>query len=316
MISKPLPSHWNGRRYYSFDAYCRNRFGEKVYKLSLDGGFTCPNRDGKIDTRGCIFCSAGGSGDFAADRALSVTEQIESAKLRIQSKQSSGKYIAYFQAFTNTYAPLEILEHKFTEAISHPDILAISVATRPDCLPDSVIDLLQSLNNVKPVIVELGLQTIHSASAEFIRRGYTLDVYDEAVAKLSSAGLDIVTHLILGLPNESVDDMLASVKYVCRNPISGIKLSQLHILRNTDLADYYALHPEEFLLLTPESYINALLTCMAAVPEHISIQRITGDGPKRLLIAPEWTGNKKFVLNSIEKEMKRCDFRQGQALSD
>ena len=198
-------------KYYSFNQYLKDTFGCKVYKISINAGFTCPNRDGKIDTRGCIFCSKGGSGDFAEDVKLSITEQIESGKQRVEKKIKSGKYIAYFQAFTNTYAPIDVLKDKFYEAIKHNDIVALSIATRPDCLPDEVIALLKELNSIKPVFVELGLQTIHEKTAEYIRRGYSLAVYDTALKKLKEAGINVVTHIILGLPNETKADMLKSV---------------------------------------------------------------------------------------------------------
>lgn len=226
-------------KYYSLNNYLRDTFGEKVYKLSLNAGFTCPNRDGTIDTRGCIFCSKGGSGDFAESASLSITEQIESGKKRVERKIKSGKYIAYFQAFTNTYAPLDILREKFYEAINHKDIVALSIATRPDCLGEDVLKLLVELNSIKPVFVELGLQTIHEESAKYIRRGYNLDVYDKAVENLKKTGVNIVVHIILGLPNETKADMLESVKYVCDSGIDGIKLQLLHVLKNTDLEKDY-----------------------------------------------------------------------------
>ena len=219
--------------------YLRETFGTKVYKLSLNGGFTCPNRDGTIDNRGCIFCSKGGSGDFAEDAALSITEQIEHGKKRVEKKIQSGKYIAYFQAFTNTYGPIEKLRSLFTEAISHPDIVALSVATRPDCLPVEVLDLLSELNEIKPVWVELGLQTIHKKLADYIRRGYELDVYDKAVLELRKRNLEVITHVILGLPKESHEDMVETVRYVCNSGATGIKLQLLHILKHTDLGEEY-----------------------------------------------------------------------------
>lgn len=305
---------WNGRRFHTFDYDCRERFGSKLYKLSLNAGCSCPNRDGTLDTRGCIFCSAGGSGDFAASPHLSVTEQIRAAKQLVAAKNPSGRYIAYFQAYTNTYAPVERLERIFTEAICHPDIAALSIATRPDCLPDEVLDLLCRLQRIKPVTIELGLQTIHPHSAEFIRRGYPLETYTRAVHALDQIGVSIVTHLILGLPGESIADMLASVRYVCSQPLTGIKLQLLHVLRETDLADYYLAHPEHFPLLDMQAYIDTLLACLSIIPKHIIVHRITGDGPKKLLLAPLWSANKKLVLNTIEHTMKERDFLQGNAL--
>ena len=280
----------------------RDKFGQKVYKISLDGGFTCPNRDGKIDTRGCIFCSKGGSGDFAQNRNLSITEQIESGKKIVEKKIKSGKYIAYFQAFTNTYAPVEILKAKYSEAINHPDIVALSIATRPDCLGDDVIELLDEMNKIKPVFVELGLQTIHSDSAKYIRRGYSLEVYNEAVKKLKNIGVNIVVHIILGLPNESEEDMLESVKYVCQSQIDGIKLQLLHIIAGTDLAKDY--EKGLFKTLEFDEYVELIAKCVAIIPKNIVIHRLTGDGAKKDLIAPLWSADKKRVLNAINKALR------------
>ena len=288
--------------YLSFNKYLKDKFGQKVYKISLDGGFTCPNRDGKIDTRGCIFCSKGGSGDFAQNRDLSITEQIESGKKIVEKKIKSGKYIAYFQAFTNTYAPVEILRAKYSEAINHPDIVALSIATRPDCLGDDVIELLDEMNKIKPVFVDLGLQTIHSDSAKYIRRGYSLEVYNEAVKKLKNIGVNIVVHIILGLPNESEEDMLESVKYVCQSQIDGIKLQLLHIIAGTDLAKDY--EKGLFKTLEFDEYVELIAKCVAIIPKNIVIHRLTGDGAKKDLIAPLWSADKKRVLNAINKALR------------
>lgn len=288
--------------YLSFNKYLKDKFGQKVYKISLDGGFTCPNRDGKIDTRGCIFCSKGGSGDFAQSRNLSITDQIESGKKRVEKKIKSGKYIAYFQAFTNTYAPVEILRAKYSEAINHPDIVALSIATRPDCLGDDVIELLDEMNKIKPVFVELGLQTIHSESAKYIRRGYSLEVYNEAVKKLKNIGVNIVVHIILGLPNESEEDMLESVKYVCQSQIDGIKLQLLHIIAGTDLAKDY--EKGLFKALEFDEYVELIAKCVAIIPKNIVIHRLTGDGAKKDLIAPLWSADKKRVLIAINKALR------------
>lgn len=288
--------------YLSFNKYLKDKFGQKVYKISLDGGFTCPNRDGKIDTRGCIFCSKGGSGDFAQNRDLSITEQIESGKKRVEKKIKSGKYIAYFQAFTNTYAPVEILRAKYSEAINHPDIVALSIATRPDCLGDGVIELLDEMNKIKPVFVELGLQTIHNDSAKYIRRGYSLEVYNEAVKNLKNIGVNIVVHIILGLPNESEEDMLESVKYVCQSQIDGIKLQLLHIIAGTDLAKDY--EKGLFKTLEFDEYVELIAKCVAIIPKNIVIHRLTGDGAKKDLIAPLWSADKKRVLNAINKALR------------
>ena len=288
-------------KYYSFNQYLKDTFGCKVYKISINAGFTCPNRDGKIDTRGCIFCSRGGSGDFAEDVKLSITEQIESGKRRVEKKIKSGKYIAYFQAFTNTYAPIDVLKDKFYEAIKHNDIVALSIATRPDCLPDEIIALLKELNSIKPVFVELGLQTIHEKTAEYIRRGYSLAVYDTALKKLKEAGINVVTHIILGLPNETKADMLKSVDYVCKAGTDGIKLQLLHILKGTDLADEY--FNGKVNTFTLEEYIDIIKECVEIIPENIVIHRLTGDGAKKDLIAPLWSADKKNVLNKINKAL-------------
>lgn len=285
--------------YYSFNQYLKEKFGCKVYKICINAGFTCPNRDGTLDTRGCIFCSAGGSGDFAESAALSVTEQIENGKARVKNKIKSGKYIAYFQAFTNTYAPVETLRKKFTEAINHPDIVMLSVATRPDCLPEEVIELLKELNRIKPVSVELGLQTIHEKTAAYIRRGYPLACYDSAVKRLKTANIDTVCHLILGLPGESEQEMLESVEYVSKSGINGIKLQLLHVLRGTDLAVDYA--AGKFEVLTMEEYLKIIKKCLEIIPKNIVIHRLTGDGAKKDLIAPLWSADKKEVLNAISK---------------
>lgn len=285
--------------YYSFNQYLKEKFGCKVYKICINAGFTCPNRDGTLDTRGCIFCSAGGSGDFAESAALSVTEQIEKGKARVKNKIKSGKYIAYFQAFTNTYAPVETLRKKFTEAINHPDIVMLSVATRPDCLPEEVIELLKELNRIKPVSVELGLQTIHEKTVAYIRRGYPLACYDSAVKRLKAADIDTVCHIILGLPGESEQEMLESVEHVCKSGINGIKLQLLHVLRGTDLAVDYA--AGKFEVLTMEEYLKIIKKCLEIIPKKIVIHRLTGDGAKKDLIAPLWSADKKKVLNAISK---------------
>lgn len=285
--------------YYSFNRYLRERFGCKVYKISINGGFTCPNRDGTLGTRGCIFCSAGGSGDFAESPELSITQQIEKGKERVKNKIKSGKYIAYFQAFTNTYAPVETLRKKFTQAINHPDIVMLSVATRPDCLPEEVIELLKELNDIKPVCVELGLQTIHEKSAEYIRRGYKLECYDNAVRRLKAVGLEVVCHIILGLPGETKSDMLESVDYACKSGIDGIKLQLLHVLKGTDLAKDY--ENGKFKVLTMDEYLDILKSCLDIIPKNIVIHRLTGDGAKKDLIAPLWSADKKRVLNAVSR---------------
>lgn len=284
--------------YYSLNEYLKNTFGEKVYKLSINGGMTCPNRDGTLDTRGCIFCSEGGSGEFAACAALSVTEQLEQAKRRISPKSSCRKFIAYFQPFTNTYAPVERLRRLFEEAIAPEDIVALSVATRPDCLEDEKLELLGRLNRIKPVWVELGLQTIHPRTAEYIRRGYDLEVYDRAARSLREKGIQVITHIILGLPGESREDMLQSVRYAGERS-DGIKLQLLHVLRGTDLHRDY--EQGRFKTLTREEYVDLVCDCIRELPPNVVIHRLTGDGDKKLLVAPLWSADKKGVLNALNK---------------
>lgn len=285
-------------KYTTLNSYLKNKFGCKVYKLAIDGGFTCPNRDGTLGTRGCIFCSRGGSGEFAESKEKSVTQQIDDGKKRVEKKIKNGKYIAYFQAFTNTYAPICKLKSLYTEAINHPDIVALSIGTRPDCLGDDVLELLDKMNKIKPVFVELGLQTIHENTAQYIRRGYPLEVYDKAVDDLHKIGINVVTHLIIGLPGESEQDILQSVEYVCKKT-DGIKLQLLHILEGTDLADEYRECKVDVLSL--EEYTSIIKHCVEIIPDNVVIHRLTGDGAKKDLIAPLWSADKKHVLNTINK---------------
>lgn len=283
----------------TLNTYLREKYGKKLYKVSINAGFTCPNRDGTLSGRGCIFCSGSGSGDFAEDPSLSVTEQIERGKRRIASKLPNGPIglIAYFQAYTNTYAPVETLRKVFTEAIAHPEVEILSVATRPDCLGEDVLSLLSELNEQKPVWVELGLQTIHEKSAAYIRRGYPLPVYDKAVTDLKARGLETIVHVILGLPGETEEEMLDTVRYVGESGVEGIKLQLLHVLRGTDLADEYL--AGKFQCLSLEAYLDLLKKALDVLPPSIVIHRMTGDGDKKLLIAPEWSRDKKKVLNRI-----------------
>jgi len=304
---------WGEKRYYSLDYYIKETFGEKLYKLSLDGGMTCPNRDGTLDSRGCIFCSAGGSGDFAGDRRLPIKEQLLQAKQLVVRKHTGSSYIAYFQAYTNTYAPVDYLEKIFTEAISEPDIKVLSIATRPDCLSAEILELLSKLNRMKPVWVELGLQTMHKKSSDFIRRGYDLDVFEKAVYDLKNIGITVITHIILCLPDENTDMMLDTISYLNELPINGIKLQLLHVLKGTDLANVYEVNP--FYLPDLEEYVELLGKIISHLREDIVIHRLTGDGPKSLLIAPLWTGNKRLVLNRIQKHLKDADIWQGKEIS-
>ena len=302
--------HWGEKRYYSLDYYLRETFGEKLYKIALDGGMTCPNRDGTLGARGCVFCSAGGSGDFASDRRLSVKEQLTQGKRLVSQKHTGSSYIAYYQAYTNTYAPTEYLEQIFTEAINEPEVKVLSIATRPDCLGPEILELLSRLSKRKPVWVELGLQTIHKDSADFIRRGYDLDVFEKAVYDLKQIGISTIVHTILYLPGETKVQMMETIHYLNELPIDGIKLQLLHVLKGTDLATLYDEHP--FHLPTMEEYIELLGEIIAKLRPDIVVHRLTGDGPKRLLIAPLWTSNKRVVLNNIQKSFKDADIWQGK----
>ena len=333
--------------YCSLNAYLRKRFGRKVYKVALDGGMTCPNRDGRIGRGGCIFCSGGGSGEFAERRLdhVNVSDQIDAGAARIRNKTDADLFIAYFQSYTNTYAPVSYLRELFTQAITHPSAAVLSIATRPDCLPDEVVDLLAELNQIKPVWVELGLQTIHEKTAAYIRRGYPLDVYEDAVRRLEEAGIEVITHVILGLPGETKEDMLETVRYLAHLPrqgrpdtgqsrksagagpgaaqllpgewaseppvwpVRGIKLQLLHVLKGTDLALEYG--KGAFEVLSLGDYIDVLFDCIEELPPDMVVHRITGDGPKSLLIAPDWSGDKKGVLARIRHEMKLRQLRQG-----
>lgn len=275
----------------------RAQFGCKVYKLSLDGGFTCPNRDGTLGSRGCIFCGGDGSGAFAERSCESIALQLEQAKVRVRDKNKGGKYIAYFQSFTNTYGPVEKLRRLYTEAIAPEYIVGLAIGTRPDCLGDDVISLLSELNRIKPVSVELGLQTVHEETARYIRRGYPTAVYFDAVRRLKKAGIEVVTHIILGLPGETPEMMLETTRQAVAAGTDGIKFHMLHILRGTDLAREYA--AGKFRLLSLEEYGKILKQCISVLPEHIIIHRITGDGAKKDLIAPLWSADKKRVLNYL-----------------
>ena len=301
---------WNDKPYHSLDYELKKRFGEKVYRLSLNGGMTCPNRDGTIGTGGCIFCSAGGSGDFAADPALSVSAQLRDARMRLQNKRPVRRYIAYFQAYTNTYAPVPRLRSLFTEAIYHPEVVLLSIATRPDCLGPEVVSLLAELNQIKPVWVELGLQTIHEDTASFIRRGYPLSTFEDAVHRLRACGIEVITHMILCLPGEDRERMLASIRYLNAVEIQGIKLQLLHILKGTDLAAFYGQHP--FPVPTLEQYTDLILSCVECLRPDMVIHRLTGDGPGDQLIAPLWTRSKRHVLNTIHQAFRARDTWQGR----
>ena len=280
----------------------REKFGCKVYKLSLDGGFTCPNRDGTCGTRGCIFCAGDGSGAFAEQSCGNLHQQMEQAKRRVEAKNREGKYIAYFQSFTNTYAPVEYLRRLYTEAVAPEYIVGLSVGTRPDCLEDEVISLLAEINGSKPVSVELVLQTVHEETARYIRRGYDTAVYYDAVRRLKAAGLEVVTHIILGLPGETVQMMMETTRKAALAGTDGIKFHMLHVLRGTDLAQEY--EAGNVPVFTLEEYGEVLKECISCLPEHIVVHRITGDGAKKDLIAPLWSADKKRVLNYLHKVLE------------
>lgn len=302
--------------YYSLSSYLQKEFGEKLYKLSLNGGMTCPNRDGTLGYGGCIFCSEEGSGEFSSSANLSIQQQIIEAKEKIQSKTGKVKrYIAYFQSFTNTYQSIEYLKNLYEQAIKHPEIAILSIATRPDCLSKEILDLLAELNKTKPIWIELGLQTIHEKTATFIRRGYPLSVFDQAVKELNKRKIKIIVHTILGLPGEDTSHILQTIDYLAVMPIHGIKLQLLCVLKGTDMGFLYQ-HNSSFQknlpLLELEEYINTLILCIEHLPPHIVLHRVTGDGPKKILLAPLWCGNKKLVLNTLQKELKNRNTWQGK----
>lgn len=299
--------------YYSLNDFLKNKYGEKVYKIALDANMTCPNRDGTLGTRGCIFCSAGGSGDFAAKRYTNVATQLALGKSYFKEKKIGTKFIAYFQAYTNTYAPVPYLRQVFTEALCVEDVVGISIATRPDCISDEVLALLQELQKSYPeksIWVELGLQSIHEKTALYIRRGYPLSCFDETVARLTNAQIPIIVHVILGLPFETKEEMLQTIAYLNEKPIWGIKLQLLHVLKDTDLYSDY--QKNLFSTLSFEEYIDILISCLEELSPDIVIHRLTGDGPKDLLVAPTWSLNKRNVLNTLHKKMKEKNTRQGK----
>lgn len=293
--------------YQTLNESLRRRFGGKIYKLSLDAGMTCPNRDGTLDTRGCIFCDGGGA--FAQKAAGSIAQQLEQAKARVRAKAPNARYIAYFQSFTNTYAPVSVLEPLFRQAMEPEEIVALSIATRPDCLPPRVLDLLSRLNRIKPVWVELGLQTIHPDTARYIRRGYPLSVFDRAMAELKARDLEAIVHMILGLPGETETMMLQTARYIGLSGADGIKLHLLHVLEGTDLAAQY--RAGRVPVLSLETYIRLLEQCLTLLPPSMVIHRLTGDGAKKDLLAPLWSGNKKAVLAAITKAFREDALVQG-----
>ena len=304
----------DNKPYRSLNEYYRTLFGRKTAKISLDGGFTCPNRDGTCGTRGCLFCSAGGSGDFAENASLSIKEQVEQGKSQTADKWKDPAYVAYFQAFTNTYAPVEELRRKYEEALSCEGVEGISIATRSDCLPEDVLDLLSELNRKTNLWVELGLQTSDEASAEYIRRGYPLSVFEKAVHDLAARNIPVIVHVILGLPNETRETILRTIDCINRLPVQGIKLQLLHVLADSDLADIY--EKGGYTPLTKEEYIALVGDCIAHLREDIVIHRLTGDGDKNTLLAPLWSLRKRDVLNSLHKYLKEHNIRQGMSVKN
>lgn len=308
-----IPELWLDRPYYSLDAYCKKRYGSKVYKIALDAGLTCPNRDGTLGNRGCIFCSAGGSGDFAVKPKDSVAEQLRAGQAMFGKKKTGNLFIAYFQAYTNTYGDINYLAEIYEEALKQPHIVGISIATRPDCLPPEILDLLVNLQNKYPdkdIWVELGLQTIHNTTAAYIRRGYKLEIFDNAVAALKERNIPVVVHVILGLPEETSDMILQTIHYLNKLPIFGIKLQLLHVLKDTDLAIDYM--DGKFETLSKEDYMALLIECLKNLSPNIVIHRLTGDGPKDLLIAPTWSLYKRDFFNTLHRHLKQTGEYQGQ----
>ncbi len=302
------------QRFYSLNNFLRERHKEKVIKLSIDGGFTCPNRDGRVATKGCIFCSAHGSGDFTSLEKGNITKQLESAVNLLSTKWGdSKKYIAYFQSYSNTYAPVNVLKAKYEEALAFPGVVGLAIATRPDCLDDEIIEYLAELNTRTHLWIELGLQTMHEHTAKLINRAYPLSCFEEAVHKLHAKNIETVVHLILGLPHETKEDMLASARYISKLPLQGIKLHMLHILDNAPLGKYYLENP--FPILSDEEYIALLGDILCILPPNLVIHRLTGDGPAAHLIAPLWTKNKKKVLNDLNRYLKEVNIYQGKSLN-
>ncbi|WP_317411601.1 TIGR01212 family radical SAM protein [Clostridium baratii] len=301
---------WNGKRYHSLNYFLRDRFKEKVFKISLDGGFSCPNRDGTISKGGCLFCSESGSGDYAGDRELSITKQFCDIKEMMNKKWKEGKYIAYFQAFTNTYAPVEELKRKYNEALKQEGVVAIAIATRPDCLQDEVLELLEEINKKFYVWVELGLQTVSDETARKINRGYKLEVYEDAIRRLKERNIDFVTHCIFGLPGETKEDMLRSVYYIAHSGSKGIKFHLLHLMKHTPMVKLYERGELEF--LSQDDYIDLICKSIAMLPEDMVVHRLTGDAPRDLLIGPMWSLKKWEVLNAIDKALVDNEIYQGK----
>lgn len=305
-----MRKEWNGKRYHSLNYFLREKFGEKVFKISLDGGFSCPNRDGKISKGGCLFCSERGSGDFAGDRDFSIQRQFIDIKAMMNKKWKNGKYIAYFQAYTNTYGPVDELKKKYEEALEQEGVVALAIATRPDCLGDEVLDLIEEINKKYYVWIELGLQTSNDEVARRINRGYKLDVFEDAIKRLKERNIDFVVHQILGLPGESKESMIETMNYIAHTGAQGVKFHLLHLMKNTPMVKIYESGGLEF--LGQEEYIDLLCKAVCMMPQEMVIHRLTGDAPRDLLIGPMWSLKKWEVLNAIDKAFEDNDIYQGK----
>lgn len=304
-----MRKEWGDKRYHSLNYFLREKFGEKVFKISLDAGFSCPNRDGTISSGGCIFCSERGSGDFAGNRQFSITKQFEDIKKIMSKKWKEGKYIAYFQAYTNTYGNIEVLKEKYEEAIKQEGVVALAIATRPDCLSDEVIELLSELNKRVYIWIELGLQTVSDKTAKIINRGYDIAAFENSIRKLRAASIDVVVHVILGLPEEDKNDMLNTIDYLAHSNIQGIKFHLLHLMKDTPLVRYYELG--KLIFLEQEEYVDLICEAIALLPQDIVIHRMTGDAPRELLIGPMWSLKKWEILNAINQKLEKYDIYQG-----
>ena len=300
---------WNDKRYYSLNYFLREKFNEKVFKISLDAGFSCPNRDGKINEGGCIFCSERGSGDFAGDRKFSITKQFDDIKEIMSKKWKSGKYIAYFQAYTNTYGTVDLLRSKYDEALKQEGVVALAIATRPDCIDDDVLELLKEYSKKTYLWIELGLQTISDDTAKLINRGYKLEVFEKALERLRSNNIDVVVHTIFGLPGEDKNVMLNTIDYVAHKDIQGIKMHLLHVMKNTPLEQYYNMGKLEF--MKEDEYVDLICEAIMRLPKSIVIHRLTGDAPRNLLIEPKWSLKKWEILNAIDQKLKEDGIFQG-----
>ena len=305
-----MNKEWNGKRYHTLNYFLREKFGEKVFKISLDAGFSCPNRDGKVSKGGCIFCSERGSGDFAGDRRFSIERQFDEIKTMMNKKWKNGKYIAYFQAYTNTYGPIELLREKYEEAVNQEGVVALAIATRPDCLSEEVLDLIEEYSKKVYTWVELGLQTSNDETAKIINRGYDLSVFETAVKNLRKRNIDVVTHVIFGLPNENKEQMLNTIDYVAHSDIQGIKIHLLHVMENTPLEKFY--NDGTLKLMDMDEYIDIICEAVTRLPENIVVHRLTGDGPRNLLIGPMWSLKKWEVLNAIDNTLKDRELYQGK----